>query len=270
MDLKLKIMEWNIHCAGCFNNFEVSNFVPDTIALYNADIVILLEFCFNNNWNYFIQSLKEKYDVYVSPFASGYNQVFIAVDKKKFFVNDIVSFNPVDSGLPELLHLKIDVLNNKCKTSLSVIGVRMKRQVDDKDKINERFFLKDYLSKINFSNILCMGDFNGDNNFVKKKISPSELLNVITPEHNESFWYTDKFIENYSYLFSNNNKKVTGRELDHIITNCKIENLKYSWDFINRDNVYSQFKKSISDGKGVLKIPNAYPDHAILLADIIL
>lgn len=263
---KLKMIEWNIHGCGGYANNPLPSIICDTVLAMQAELVILTEFRCNAGWDAFAARLEKTYALYLSPYVSeGYNQVLIALDKKVFLpAYNLETVNPADAGLPEFL--RVDAALRSTAQTLSVIGLRMKQTVANRDKIRERDFLKQYLAAMPQNiPVICGGDFNvtADN---LDFIPPSFW--VVTPAHQRSYYNTPRYIDNYSYLFTNRRGQINDKKcLDHFITNCRAKYAAYTWDFIekekDKDKTYPSRQELLTDDV-LWKIPPAYPDHAVL------
>lgn len=260
---KLEIMAWNIHGAGGYGNYAIPNFVADKILNKNVDIAIIVEFITGKGWDYLIGTLEKSYDIFISPYTSGINQVMIALKKEKGFeVKRILTENPIEKEKPEFLQVETE-LEGK---SFAIIGVRIKTQGTNKQIDSQFEFLKDHLKTLENSNVLCAGDFNVWKTPLSKKlkldITPE--YNIFTPEYSmvDGDFNT---LDTWSAVIKNSKTNVVGKALiDHIIAKgLGIKDLKYSWDFVSEKNGYGNLKPE--DYKSHLV---GLPDHAILSATV--
>ena len=263
---KLEIMAWNIHGAGGYGNYAIPNFVADKILNKNVDIAIIVEFITGKGWDYLIGTLEKSYDIFISPYTSGINQVMIALKKEKGFeVKRILTENPIEKEKPEFLQVETE-LEGK---SFAIIGVRIKTQGTNKQIDSQFEFLKDHLKTLENSNVLCAGDFNVWKTPLSKKlkldITPE--YNIFTPEYSmvDGDFNT---LDTWSAVIKNSKTNVVGKALiDHIIAKelgiKEVIDLKYSWDFVSEKNGYGNLKPE--DYKSHLV---GLPDHAILSATV--
>ena len=254
-------MAWNIHGAGGYGNYAIPNFVADKILNKNVDIAIIVEFITGKGWDYLIGTLEKSYDIFISPYTSGINQVMIALKKEKGFeVKRILTENPIEKEKPEFLQVETE-LEGK---SFAIIGVRIKTQGKQIDSQFE--FLKDHLKTLENSNVLCAGDFNVWKTPLSKKLKldKTSKYNIFTPEYSmvDGDFNT---LDTWSAVIKNSKTNVVGKALiDHIIAKgLGIKDLKYSWDFVSEKNGYGNLKPE--DYKSHLV---GLPDHAILSATV--
>lgn len=258
---KLEIMAWNIHGAGGYGNYAIPNFVADKILNKNVDIAIIVEFITGKGWDYLIGTLEKSYDIFISPYTSGINQVMIALKKEKGFeVKRILTENPIEKEKPEFLQVETK-LEGK---SFAIIGVRIKTQGTNKQIDSQFEFLKDHLKTLKNSNVLCAGDFNVWKTPLSEKLDITSEY-IFTPEYSmvDGDFNT---LDTWSAVIKNSN--VVGKALiDHIIAKGvgikEVIDLKYSWDFVSEKNSYGNLKPE--DYKSHLV---GLPDHAILSATV--
>lgn len=242
----MKLVEWNIHKMT--NNTNVKPFVINSLLSKNADIICLVEYLTDDN---IANSLDNDYWCIESKTESG-NKVFIAV-KKDFAPDGITVINSDEkSGCYNFLHIDFLSLDNE---KYSIIGVRMLSPIDAEKQTPP---LKDYLNKIS-NTYICTGDFN-IKTFRMNKWFPGieiEKINLQSEEmSNNSIIYIDK-----------NSKKVNGfGAVDHILHSDDITvSANYDWNFIKLD---SHYPSEINAGITAWDIKAAYPDHAIMVANI--
>jgi hypothetical protein len=253
-------MAWNIHGAGGYGNYAIPNFVADKILNKNVDIAIIVEFITGKGWDYLIGTLEKSYDIFISPYTSGINQVMIALKKEKGFeVKRILTENPIEKEKPEFLQVETK-LEGK---SFAIIGVRIKTQGKQIDSQFE--FLKDHLKTLENSNVLCAGDFNVWKTPLSKKLKldKTSKYNIFTPEYSmvDGDFNT---LDTWSAVIKNSKDEVGKALIDHIIAKgLGIKDLKYSWDFVSEKNGYGNLKPE--DYKSDLV---GLPDHAILSATV--
>ena len=255
-------MAWNIHGAGGYGNYAIPNFVADKILNKNVDIAIIVEFITGKGWDYLIGTLEKSYDIFISPYTSGINQVMIALKKEKGFeVKRILTENPIEKEKPEFLQVETE-LEGK---SFAIIGVRIKTQGTNKQIDSQFEFLKDHLKTLENSNVLCAGDFNVWKTPLSKKLKldKTSKYNIFTPEYSmvDGDFNT---LDTWSAVIKNSKDEVGKALIDHIIAKgLGIKDLKYSWDFVSEKNGYGNLKPE--DYKSDLV---GLPDHAILSATV--
>ena len=260
---KLEIMAWNIHGAGGYGNYAIPNFVADKILNKNVDIAIIVEFITGKGWDFLIGTLETSYDIFISPYTSGINQVMIALKKEKGFeVKRILTENPIEKEKPEFLQVETE-LEGK---SFAIIGVRIKTQGTNKQIDSQFEFLKDHLKTLENSNVLCAGDFNVWKNPLSKKLNITSKY-IFTPEYSmvDGDFNT---LDTWSAVIKNSKTNVVGKALiDHIIAKGvgikEVIDLKYSWDFVSEKNSYGNLKPEVYKSHLV-----GLPDHAILSATV--
>lgn len=293
----MKLLVWNINQRS--SGKEIPPFVSEMIMDFNtdADIVVLTEFLSAANANSekikkFKDSLSEKYYTFCNEKRDKErekaNGIFIAV--KKGFAeingapNEDLKTDCKEEDQPNFLQLDI-VVEGK---PISIIGTRIQvgGGVTRSAYIESRLqliSLVEHLVKLGNKNIIVAGDFNnakirGDeaadyltvrdnyrgkvtfdtyNYHIMKGIFATAGLTVFTPPG-----------EQYSYGFKldRDGKPDNGCfKEDHIVTkNLKVENSKYCHSFIENYKIDKEWRKK----KYEYVIVEAYPDHAILTADV--
>lgn len=244
--MEIKYLEWNLHAMGGIG-YKIPEFICEYIN--SADIFVLVEFCMENGWYEFKESLKE-FDLYCSPYVSkAYNQVCIGIRKKIANVGykllSVVSSNVCDSNIPEFLQVDIKIENK----NLSVIGTRIKTQGGT--QLQQFQYLKGRLNSIDV--FCCMGDFNA-----RYKCMTKEFPNYV---------YGPRIAKNY-HSFVHENGDLCG--LDWLISKGVTDVYNgysdagdspyatYDWSFVDSKNGYGNKTKY-----DYLNI-NGLPDHAIL------
>lgn len=137
--------------------------------------------------------------------------------------------------------------------------------------------IKRYLANAD-GDIIVVGDFNAVSSNIEEFLPKN--FHIYQPRHNRSFYNTENFINNYSYIFTegdetkNSEKESCETEsdkhiikgmnaLDFCISNIRgITNLSYSWNFIEHCDKYPE-KSTIERNVTKWKIPVGYPDHAL-------
>ncbi len=293
----MKLLVWNINQRS--SGEEIPPFVSEMIMDFNtdADIVVLTEFLSAANANSekikkFKDSLSKKYYTFCNEKRDKErekaNGIFIAV--KKGFAeingapNEDLKTDCKEEDQPNFLQLDI-VVEGK---PISIIGTRIQvgGGVTRSAYIESRLqliSLVEHIVKLGNKNIIVAGDFNnakirGDeaadyltvrdnyrgkvtfdtyNYHIMKGIFATAGLTVFTPPG-----------EQYSYGFKldRDGKPDNGCfKEDHIVTkNLKVENSKYCHSFIENYKIDKEWRKK----KYEYVIVEAYPDHAILTADV--
>lgn len=263
----LNFFEWNIHGYGGYGNYAIPNFVADTILEKNADIIILVEFIIGKGWDYFVNTLEKKYNIFVSPYATGRNQVLIALKKgKEFNIKEILTLNPLENGKPEFLRIDLEWKQKP----LTIIGVRIKSQGTNQEIASQFSFLEAQLTLLTNTNVLCSGDFNVWKNPLSEKLNLKRLNEkaknkfcVSTPKHAMERNNFDS-LTTWSSIVKNMYGKIGKALIDHIIIKGLIVNDPlYSWDFVKERNGYGKLQKEAYKSHLI-----GLPDHAILTATI--
>ena len=251
----IKVAEWNIHMMSrVVKNFP--SIIYDTLEIKNYfyDIIVLIEY--KQNLEFEEKLHNNGYRVFTnSPLKK--NEVLIAI--KKELIMEVVEVNknlPLNVGEihPNFLHVKFKRKDGKI---FSVIGMRNLFRVEYHLHME---VIKRYLAKIADENIIVVGDFNAVSSNIEEFLPKN--FRTYQPIHNRSFYNTENFINNYSYIFTEEHIIKSMNKLDYCISNKGITNLSYSWDFINHCNVYPE-KSTIERNATKWNIPVGYPDHAL-------
>ena len=298
----MKLLVWNINQRS--SGEEIPPFVSEMIKNTNADIVVITEFLSAANANSekikkFKDSLSKKYYTFCNEKRDKErekaNGIFIAV--KKGFAeingapNEDLKTDYKEEDQPNFLQLDI-VVEGK---PISIIGTRIQigggvtrsAYIESRQQL---ISLVEHLVKLGNKNIIVAGDFNnaqihGDeaadyltvrdnyrgkvtfdtyNYHIMKGIFAKAGLTVFTP-----------LGEQYSCGFNLYEGKPSNGYLkeDHIITtkNLKVENSKYCHSFIENYKIDKEWELRWNRRKKKYEeyvIVEAYPDHAILTADV--
>lgn len=252
----IKVAEWNIHMmANVVEKFPY--IIEETLEIKNYfyDIIVLVEYKQNIEFEKKLQNIG--YRVFTNSPLKKKNEVLIAI--KEDLINEVVEVNkniPLNVGeiKPDFLHVKIK-RNGKI---FSVIGMRNLFGVDYHLHMEA---IKRYLTKIVDEDIIVVGDFNVISSNIEKFLPAN--FRTYQPRHNRSLYNTENFINNYSYILTEEHIIKSMNALDFCISNMEgITNLSYSWDFINHCNVYPE-KSTIERNVTKWNIPVGYPDHAL-------
>lgn len=270
----IKVAEWNIHMMSrVVKNFP--SIIYDTLEIENYfyDIIVLVEY--KQNLEFEEKLHNNGYRVFTnSPLKK--NEVLIAI--KKELIMEVVEVNknlPLNVGdiHPNFLHVKFKRKDGKI---FSVIGMRYLFRVDYHLHMEA---IKRYLANAD-GDIILVGDFNAISKNIEKFLPVN--FHTYQPIHDRSLYYTENFINNYSYFFTEDDKTKNSEKesletesekyiikgmnkLDFCISNIKdIKNLSYDWNFINHcdGDVYSE-KATIERNVTKWNIPVGYPDHAL-------
>lgn len=252
----IKVAEWNIHMmANVVEKFPY--IIEETLEIKNYfyDIIVLVEYkqniefeekLHNNGYRVFTNSPLKK------------NEVLIAI--KNELIMEVVEVNKniplkVEEIHPNFLHVKFKRKDGKI---FNIIGIR---NLYGEDYRLQMKAIKRYLAKIADEDIIVVGDFNAVSSNIEEFLPKN--FRTYQPIHNRSFYNTENFINNYSYIFTEEHIIKSMNKLDYCISNMEgITNLSYSWDFINHCNVYPE-KSTIERNATKWNIPVGYPDHAL-------
>lgn len=250
--MELKYLEWNLHAKGG-GGYKFPAFIADYVLGKNADIMVFVEFCMGSDWGVFKSALEKRYDLYISPYALGYNQVCIALRKRIFQVSGVCAQNPIDNCIPEFLQINTEVAGEK----LPIVGVRIKTESGTKDE--QLRFLHHHLSGL--PTVFCVGDFNCcSQKLVEAMKGPDKKgpFDILGPRVVEGY---------YSHVFPDGGKG----ELDWVIAKGlkaiwnpgpdrdRSPMATCDWDFITEEHGYGGKKRH--DYLGIQNLP----DHAILM-----
>ena len=253
----IKVAEWNIHMMSwVVKNFPSIIYNTLEIKNYFYDIIVLVEYKQNFEFEEKLQNMG--YRVFTnSPLKK--NEVLIAI--KNELIMEVVEVNKnlplkVEEIHPNFLHVKFKRKDGKI---FNIIGIR---NLYGEDYRLQMKAIKRYLAKIADEDIIVVGDFNAVSSNIEEFLPKN--FRTYQPIHNRSFYNTENFINNYSYIFTEGDKHIikSMNKLDYCISNKGITNLSYSWDFINHCNVYPE-KSTIERNATKWNIPVGYPDHAL-------
>jgi exonuclease III len=256
-----KIVIWNINQR---NNYGKKNFIPSVVASSikeKNDVVILTEFYKTSNWIEELGGKLSSYNIFTSNNTT--NQILIAT-KKDMNVKAIYQWkSSYSENRPDYLEVTIEEENY----DLSIIGTRIlvdnynyfkleEVNTEMKNRKKQCDFLINRIKKLvdRGNLIIGGGDFNtarrnNENKYWNREILKKELGNNIelcTPEGCSYQPYKGEY---------------AGCP-DHLLYSNKIivEAQPYNWDFVKRDTDIYPERELTS------KIPNPYPDHAMIKA----
>ena len=303
--MKISCMEWNINGRGGFSGVDFPDFIAKTImpeqdVNFRPDIIVLVEFFKRGGWKKFCQNLSEEYVLCLSDdYGHGKNQVLIAIKKS---LNPVImhmsSVIPQGRQLlevpgleylhPEFLQVDTTIEKDGERTSLSIMGTRIKSEGANQNYINR---MKQYELLISYLDglttpVIVMGDFN--NGILRDEISASPenaLLKYIQPEAKKYNYHLMKSViqDNYTLLTPSEGcswpiKLKCGKIVcepfleDHCIVNNKIvlneNNPIYSFsDFAKKENGYT-LANCLKDKRGNSSFKAGLPDHAYLFGEL--
>lgn len=252
----IKVAQWNIHMMSrVVKNFP--SIIYDTLEIKNYlyDIIVLVEY--KQNLEFEEKLHNNGYRVFTnSPLKK--NEVLIAI--KKELIMEVVEVNknlPLNVGEihPNFLHVKIKKRDGKI---FSVIGMRNLFGEDYRLQLKA---IKRYLANAD-GDIIVVGDFNAISSNIEEFLP--KTFHIYQPIHNRSLYNTENYINNYSYFFTDKDKHIINgmNALDFCISNMKITDLSYSWNFIEHCDKYPE-KSTIERNVTKWNIPVGYPDHAL-------
>lgn len=251
----IKVAEWNIHMmANVVEKFPY--IIEETLEIKNYfyDIIVLVEYKQNFEFEEKLQNMG--YRVFTnSPLKK--NEVLIAI--KNELIMEVVEVNKnlplkVEEIHPNFLHVKFKRKDGKI---FNIIGIR---NLYGEDYRLQMKAIKRYLAKIADEDIIVVGDFNAVSSNIEKFLPAN--FRTYQPRHNRSFYNTENFINNYSYIFTEEHIIKSMNKLDYCISNKGITNLSYSWNFIKHCDKYPE-KSTIERNVTKWNIPVGYPDHAL-------
>lgn len=248
--MELKYLEWNLHGKGG-RGYKIPEFVANYALAKNVDMMIFVEFCICSNWDIFKLALERNhYDVYVSSYASGHNQVCIALRRGLFQVTEILSENPIDSHKPEFLQINTLVEGKK----LAIVGTRIKTELNTKPE--QYIFLHNRLNVL--PTVFCIGDFNCVSNVLKTNMKSLDIYGPRVLEGYYSFVFPNGDCQELDWVISKGIEKIWNPYSDK----SRSPFVTCDWGFITEDNGYG--RKTECDFLGV----HSLPDHAILMGAI--
>lgn len=261
--MKKSIIEWNINQRS---NTGRTDFIPEFVAEIignTADIVILTEFYKTSNWIAELGAKLAKYNVFVT--SNPTNDVLIAIKKDLFVKNVYCWESSYDDNRPDYLEVEISIEDR----NMIIIGTRIlvddynykipsevNKEMENRQKQNGTLIerLNELKKKRNL--IIGAGDFNtgrrnNPNNYWSKNVLDNALgkdIKLYTPEGVSFQAYKGEYAGCPDHLFASEG--------------IAVKLLPYCWDFVKKDEgIYKndEFTKYI---------PNPYPDHARVIAEI--
>lgn len=267
----MKVVEWNINHRLGHSRKQMPIWVKEIIKEYDADISVLTE-CSDrvSNWKTVKLETFPKKDYYV--FSSQNDQVdnndiVIAIKKENIEVLSVSSLLAEGHKAPD--HLQIKCKQKETDTIFVIVGIRIHAMnITDQEKQNQLQLVLNELETE--EKAIIVGDFNcnrrsftDDKAWNLNKIDSViyEKYKRVTPEG--ASWARDVCSED-DFCFA----------LDHFIIKGinKITSIDYNRTFVNKDaEIYKwgkDFQAKLRWDKEENKIPDPYPDHAILSAEI--
>ncbi|MDF2821177.1 MAG: hypothetical protein K0R15_1618 [Clostridiales bacterium] len=296
----MKILAWNINQRSSSRIEDIPPFVAEQILLEDPEIFVISEFCKTTESclkiSHFYKILSEKYIIHMnSEKNTDDNKIMIGVNKtivdkdfeRVIRVDDEFDNSSFNNGCyPNYLHVNVS-LGNKV---LSIIGVRIRvGKGDVNDYLFRKIQIQNLLSHLQdrkLESVILLGDFN--NGRIKGDITKTYS------EARELYHFNDKrqksvLFDTYNYHilkddFTNSNYEIStptqdnqfsyfdkftgfGYKLDHIFSKgLTVSEPTYSWDYIHCIHDCDCDKATYH----INYCPTPpYPDHAILIADII-
>ena len=268
----MKIIEWNINHRLGYSRNNMPDWVKSVIQSKDADIIVLTEtsFMVPNWYEQYIQMFDRRtYYVFCSNNPDTVaNQVTIAIRKELFTVEYVKSFLSEDHTYPD--HLEVRCIHKLTNQEITIIGMRIHSiNISDFEKKEE--FKKILQSVMSNENVILAGDFNNYRRGLINDVWCFEKVSQLADCYDYSMYtprggsINDDIDGDYSF------------PEDHFFTRgnaIKITNLNYDRSFVNNDsNVYKwgtnfqKWKGKVNDKNIYDKIPDPFPDHAILEAD---
>ena len=267
---KIKVVEWNINHRLGYSGRSMPNWITEEIKSKHADVIIFTE-CSRrvSNWE---KLCKEtfKTDKYLL-FSSNNDQVnnndiTIIINKEKL---DVVSVNSlISEGHAAPDHLQLRCKKKSSNKMFSIVGMRIHASnISDAEKRKQFMKVLYHLSEEEIA--IIAGDFNcnrrsyTDNNSWNLKAIDDIIKNSfdrVTPEG--ASWARDVSSDD-NYCFA----------LDHFLIKGISDFCIYPYDrsFVKYDStIYkwgTNFQAEYGWEKSENKVPDPYPDHAILSAD---
>lgn len=255
----LKYLEWNLHAMGG-QGYKIPDFVAACVKEKEVDFFVLVEFCVSDGFDNFRRILSD-FDLYYSPYASGYNQVCIGIRKQlPYRLLSVLTENICDANIPEFLQVDVELGGE----ALSLMGTRIKTQ--SHTKAAQFAFLNYHLSTL--PRYICLGDFNALSEFIKNHL-PAASENIYGPRTTNGY---------YSHVITEKTKKGDSVAVEVALDWLIAKNVKsiyngyddasrspyatFDWTFVTPNNGYHE--KTAHDYLGM----RGLPDHAILMGRI--
>ena len=236
--MELKISEINMNCKA--QDRELAGFLFDK--LQGEDIIIFTEIVTGTKVVNFLNQFNNDFRLYASHKNKNGNQVVIAV-KKKISVLTQMEFCSGMEKHPDFLQLTVEIEGKE----YYIIGVRILACDDYTDRLP-------YFACFNYYLQTLKGDYKNKDNFCYNyrliEILLGNNFKMITPKDKCS-WGLQYDGEKFKYGYVADDHLILSRHLNEKV---KID---YDWSFADENkNIYCK------------KIPNGFPDHAILRAKI--
>ena len=282
----LSILEWNLN-FGSYDGTNPASFIAKYIE--GHDIVVLTEVRANEKLISIIQSLG--YDYIASEDQGEYSNQIVILAKKKIELKKIIGVLNQDNGEigPDFLHGTIKV----GEKIVNILGARVKT-VSYSERYLQVELMKSYLASLGGS-VICTGDFNSGQirgnddakysdvqplykyrngtkelsdlrfyNFhrIKELLGEEYVLKEIMGEDNS--W---GLIERYGSIVYGYGSRVKN---DLLFYSDDIEGTgSYSWEHV-RQNIHEYIDMFAHNrGRRGNKIAHGYPDHARLIAKLV-
>jgi len=270
----MKILIWNINQrANIGDKDSIPAFIVDTLLKREplADFIILTEFAKKNieGFNDFVSKLEEKhYKTFIS--NNNNNNILIAIRKEINIMETFTWQSSYGANLPDY----IDVTFSIGDSVMTIVGARIlvdnykypdgvNQEMQKRYMQNRNILDRILLLKAKGNLIIGGGDFNtgrrnNKNIYWNKEILAGCLksleINLITPEGYSHEIHKDREYRGCpDHFFASNTLKASTEP--------------YNWDF-TYNNEYDEYKNK--EGNWVNPIKNPYPDHGIIIADVLI
>lgn len=130
------------------------------------------------------------------------------------------------------------------------------------------------LSLDNNEKVICVEDFNATSRFLWKEDKLENTgFEICCPSYDtkeDSYKRTNKQLDSWGYVHKKQNGLDKGKgNIDHfIIRGVTINQLKYDWDFVSKENGYKDDNNRVLKSSDYKSFLIGYPDHEILIAEI--
>ncbi|QSX04782.1 hypothetical protein JYG23_08685 [Sedimentibacter sp. zth1] len=301
----LTIFEWNINARTGSHNYIIPvNLIANEIFDKNPHIFVLTEFVKSIGWCDLKNILEKRYFVFESSYYPHQNGICIGV-KKECGIELVKMENEIknpDTGkdFPDFYEIKIKIKSEE----ISVIGTRIRidckksnssnrqeRLLEQSQRFEQYKQLTRYIKTID--NVIVVGDFNNSRilgNEVENEKTIEEIYkDKDSIEHNfqkiRNFVYKESGQKISLYTATGNLSSIGAKcteceaeepekneyfinKYDHLLSNYFTKDIEYKWDFLRFYKGKEFFVKN--PNKKNWEIAKGYPDHAVLIAKILL
>lgn len=260
-----EVLTWNINQRSGHGFDGNHSFAFEIAAKENKDIVVFTEICKKGNFQEKLEECFPNYNFVSTDNESGQNDILMGIRKGIEIKSVKALYSAKENDNPNYLQL----LLSDGEHEWVQIGVRIRVcRADDMFYFKQMDIINNMLGQIpEIIPVYASGDWNAYASSVEKNISQKH--SVYSPVHRKEYYYTNKFIDNYSFLFSKDGRIVHKGCLDHSIANSGIVvgEAVYKWDFIEESPIYPSRNELLQDDVN-WNIPVGMPDHAMLLTSI--